>query len=110
MGEKLAGVGVDIIHAVFPRDLGQIRDPLDATGLLEVFQRLLGTTARVQAIATVIDDEVKLRPVLRRLADVPHVAVRQQLGELLFDRWGKKPLVDTHVDEAGLYALLVKWI
>ena len=40
-GEDLPEIAVDVVDAVLRRNLGEVGDPLDATGLLELRQRLL---------------------------------------------------------------------
>ena len=82
--EELAEIGVDVGHAVLAGDLGQVGHPVHAAGLLELGERVGGVAAAREAIGPVIDDEVELRPVLRRLADIAHIGMRQQMWELLF--------------------------
>src|SRR3989454_9288904 len=57
------------------------RSPLDAPALLELRPRLVHRAATGEAVARVVDDEVELRPVLGRAADVPHVGVGQRSEE-----------------------------
>ena len=62
-----------------------------------------------------IDDEVELRPVLRRLAHVAHVRVLEQMRKLLLDLGREQTLVDAHVAQrrirlAPLHELLVEGI
>src|SRR2546426_9852468 len=84
------------------------RSPLDAPALLELRPRLVHRAATGEAVARVVDDEVELRPVLGRAADVPHVGVGQEVRELLLDRGREQPLVDADVDEPRLERLLVE--
>jgi hypothetical protein len=67
--EQLAHISVDVAHPVLRRDVGEVAGPGDASGALELCQRLLRVAADV-AVGRVIDDEVELRPILRRLTDV----------------------------------------
>ena len=59
------------------------------------------------AIGAVIDDEIELRPILRRLADVAHVDEAAQIGELPLERRRKQALVHADVLDAGFDEFLV---
>jgi hypothetical protein len=78
--------------------------------LLELLQQPIGNAAAGPAIPRVVDDEVELRPVLRRLADVAHVRVGTQMREALLDRGGNSPLWTQTFRQAGLHQLLVEGI
>ena len=39
-----------------------------------------------------IDYEIELRPVLRRLADIGHIGIADQIGKLLSVEGGNRPL------------------
>jgi hypothetical protein len=62
------------------------------------------------AVARVVDDEIQIRPVLRRPPDVADIGVRQQVGELLRDRRSEQSLMDTDVADTGLAEPLVRGI
>jgi len=66
--------------------------PLDPPGLLELGAPSTALPPPGRTVAAVIDDEVELRPVLGRLADVAHVGVREQVRELLSISGGNRPL------------------
>ena len=76
--EDLAEIAVDVGHAVLRGNLREVGHPVDAPGLIEL---LHADAVRAAGVAErrVVDDEVELRPVLRGLADVAHVGVRQQV-------------------------------
>ena len=63
---------------------------------------VLGGAAAGPTISRVVNNEIELRPVLCRLADVADVAVADQMGEFAFDRRREKSLVDADVDHAGM--------
>src|SRR4029450_287173 len=84
--------------------------PLDAPGLLELRPGILYLAAAGETVAAVIDDEVDLRPVLGRLADVAHVRVGPPVRELLLDRRREQALVDAPLVVARLDELLVERI
>ena len=44
VGERGAELGVDVVDAVLLRDLGEVGGPADAAGLLELAQRLVGSS------------------------------------------------------------------
>ena len=104
-----AYLAVDVLHAVFARDLGEVGRPFDAPGLLELGEhrvRLLQEGPQ----GAVVHDEVELRPVFGRLA---HVLDRRVLpdagpGRLVVGR--QQPLVDADGRDVGLHGLLVKGI
>src|SRR5262245_10153304 len=77
-GERGADLAVDVLHALLGRDVGQVARPLDAPGLLELRQRRVGLLQEVPQSA-VVHDEVDLRPVLGRLAEVAHGRVLPHL-------------------------------
>jgi hypothetical protein len=56
----------------------------------------------------VVDHEVELRPVLRRLADVADVAVADQVRKLLLHRRREQALVDADVLQAGTVGILLR--
>src|SRR6185436_10596447 len=46
VGEDLAEVGVDVAHAILPRDVGEVADPVDAALALQLVPRRRGGAAR----------------------------------------------------------------
>ena len=60
------------------------------------------------AIGRVVDQEIELRPVLRRLADIADIGIGPQMREFLLDRRGEQALVDADVLDAGFRDLLVE--
>jgi RNA polymerase sigma factor RpoD-like protein len=106
--EDLAEVAVHVAHAVLRRDLGQVGHPVDAAGLRSNCASVLGACRRPEAVARVVDDEVQLRPVLRRFGDVAHVGVLQQVREAFRHRRREQPLVHAHVDDARPSRALVE--
>ncbi len=105
-GEELAYVGIDVVDAVDFRDVGEVAGPGDAAGTLELLQRHVRIAADV-AVGAVIDDEVELRPVFRRLAHIAGVDEAAQVRKLPVERGGEQALVDADVLDAGLDELLV---
>src|SRR5262245_18693832 len=61
---------------------------------LELGQRLLRIAADM-AVGRVVDDEVELRPVFRRLAHVGHIGEAGQVRKLLLYPWREQALVNT---------------
>ena len=108
VGEDLAEVGVDVVHAVLPGDVGEVGDPVDAAGALQLVPGVRGRAARAgdPAVRRVVDHEVELRPVLGRLADVVDVAVADEVRELRLDRRREQALVDADVLQAGAVRIL----
>src|SRR5687767_10253700 len=93
VGEGGADLTVDILDSVLRRNLRQVGGPLDAAGLLELGERRIGRLEEWPQRG-VVDDEVDLRPVLRRLAYVPDRVVLPHIGPRLLVVGGQQPLVD----------------
>ena len=110
-GVRKAGaeLGVHVLHAKLLRDLGEIRHPVDAAGVLELLERSIGQFDE-GAQRRVIDDEGDLRPVFGRLAQVPHRGVFPDLGPALLVIRRQQPLVDADRGQSRLHALLVEGI
>ncbi len=109
LGEDLPEVAVDVVHAVLLRDFGEVVHPVHAAGAVELLHADLVGAAGVTE-SRVVDDEIKLRPVLGRLAYVAHVGIGQQLRELPGGRRRVQSLVHADVDEARFRHLLVEGI
>jgi hypothetical protein len=82
----LADVAIDVADAVFPRNVRKVAGPGDALGALEFGERL-GRIAADMAIGRVVDDEIQLRPILRRLADIRDIATRARRLAALKPPW-----------------------
>ena len=67
--KHLTDVAVHVAHAVLFWDVGEIARPGNAAGTFEFRERDRRIAADV-AVGRVIDDEVEVRPVLRRLPDI----------------------------------------
>src|SRR5207237_7320534 len=103
-GEGSSDLRVDVLQSLrYLRELGEPAQIGDAVAQLLFFyglQRLGIEEARPEA--GVIDDEVELRPVARRLRQVGRCALLRRAG-----RGGCQALVDADVEEAGMLRQLL---
>src|SRR6202030_3084662 len=104
--KKLAKVGIDIGDAVLGGNLSQVGDPGDAAGLVPLGHCDRGIAADVP-VRAVINDEVKLRPVLSCCADVARVGVFSQARKFLFHPRWEKTFMDADVLDSRLLKLFV---
>src|SRR6266850_2804969 len=93
-GERGAHLAIDVLHAVLTRDLGEVARPLDPASLLELGERRIRLLQEVPEGA-VVHDEVDLRPVLSRLAEVAHGGVLPHLRPRRLVIRRQEPFVDT---------------
>src|SRR5262249_39084339 len=72
--ERCAEIAVDVADTELLRDPGQITDPVDLSGVLELVEFALRVFEE-GAKRRVVDHKIHLRPLLRRLTDVVHIGV-----------------------------------
>jgi hypothetical protein len=100
---------MDVVDAILGGDVGKVAGPGDASSPLEFGERFRRIAADM-AVGRMVDDEIKLWPILRRLANVGHVGETAQARELLLDRWREQPLVHADILDACLDHLLIAFV
>ncbi len=107
--EELAEIAVDIGDAIFRGNLGELADPRDPAGLVPL-RHGFGGRAADMSVGGMVDDEIELRPILCRLADIAHIGIGGEVGKLPFDGGREQPLVDANILDARLHEPLVSGV
>jgi len=96
-----------LVTPVFFGNFGEVADPRAAPGLVE-FLHAVGRFAADPAIARMVDEEIELRPILGRLADIADIGIGPQMRELLFGGGREQTLMDADVLDPRFHRLFIE--